>query len=433
MTDTHAMSETHASGEPNTRSARPHASVRRGWWPGWIWGIPVAAVIVVSWLGIRTLLSGNETITIRFPDSHDLKPKNSNVEFRGTNIGTVSSVRLDDAGDAVLVTVDIDDSATKFLRTGTRFWLRGANPSLTDPSSLAAVLSGPTIVMDPGPGKPSKSFVGLEHEPIAAAGAAPVLYEVSFQGDVGSLKVGDPVKLHGFTVGEIRQIGFSYDAQTDQLSMPTTLALYPSLFHIQGVSQPGGSAALTAAITQLVSKGLRARLDQDPPLVGSHEVSLEMLPGAPTTFPAVVDGMPQIPAESGGGLTSIVTRINKVPIEAIARNVLEATHRIDTLVGSPHIKDAIGQLDAALRQIHQMTSSAAPQVPQIITRLRSTANDLDAAVKSAQQLVGGSATQNGLQSTVGEITDAARAVRSLADYLDRNPEALIKGRVDDSP
>ncbi len=427
------MTDTPASHEPNSKPERPHAKVRRGWWPGWIWGIPVAALIVVGWLGIRTLLSGNENITIRFADGHDLKPKNSNVEYRGAVIGTVSAVRLDDAGDGVNVSVTIDDSATRFLRTGTRFWLRGANPSLSNLSSLAAVRTGPTIVMDPGAGKPSKKFIGLEHEPIAPGGAAPVFYEVSFQGDVGSLKVGDPVKLHGFTVGEIRQISFSYDAQTDQLSMPTSVALYPALFHIKGVSQPGGSAALTATITQLVSKGLRARLDQNPPLVGSYQVSLEMLPGAPTTFPAVVDGMPQIPAESGGGLNSIVTRINKVPIEAIARNVLEATHRIDTIVGSPHIKDAIGQLDAALRQIHQMTSSAAPQVPQIISRLRSTANDLDAAVKSAQQLVGGTATQNGLESTVGEITDAARSVRSLADYLDRNPEALIKGRVDDSP
>ncbi|HWG75223.1 MAG TPA: MlaD family protein [Steroidobacteraceae bacterium] len=427
------MTDEHAREQADNKSAPRQASVRRGWWPGWIWGIPVAALIVVGWLGLKTLLSGNQTITIRFADSHDLKPKNSTVEFRGTNIGTVSDVKLDDAGDAVNVTVEIDDSATKFLRTGTRFWLRGASPSLSDPASLAAVLSGPTIVMEPGGGKKTTHFNGLEQQPVAPAGAAPVFYEVSFQGDVGSLKSGDPVKLHGFSVGEIRQIGFSYDAQTGELSMPTTIALYPSLFHIQGVSQPRSSQALTAAITQLVSKGLRARLDQNPPLVGSYQVTLEMLQGAPTTLPGVVDGMPQIPAESGGGLSSIVTRINKVPIEAIARNVLDATHQIDTIVASPHIKDAIGQLDAALRQIHQMTSSAAPQVPQIISRLRTTANDLDAAVKSAQQLVGGTATQNGLSSTVEEITDAARAVRSLADYLDRNPEALIKGRSDDSP
>jgi paraquat-inducible protein B len=427
------MTEARTPSEPGADARRPQAKVRRGWWPGWIWGVPVAALIVVGWLGLRTLLSGNETITIRFANSHDLKPKNSNVAFRGTNVGRVTAVRLDDAGDAVDVTVSIDDSATKFLRTGTRFWLRGANPSLTDPSSLAAVLSGPTIVMEPGQGSKTTHFVGLEHEPVAPVGATPVLYEVSFQGDVGSLKRGDPVKLHGFSVGEIRQIGFSYDLHSGELSMPTTIALYPSLFHVRGANQPAASAALTAAITQLVSKGLRARLQQNPPLVGSYQVTLEMQTGAPTTLPAVVDGMPQIPAESGGGLTSIITRINKVPIEAIAHNVLDATHQIDGIVASPHIKDAIGQLDAALRQIHQMTASAAPQVPQIVSRLRSTANDLDTAVKSAQRLVGGTATQNGLGSTIQELTEAARAVRSLANYLDQNPQALIRGRSDDPP
>jgi hypothetical protein len=42
---------------------------------------------------------------------------------------------------------------------------------------------------------------------------------------------------------------------------------------------------------------------------------------------------------------------------------------------------------------------------------------------------GGMASQNGnLQSTLKELTGAARSVRSLADYLDRHPEALIKGK-----
>ncbi|MGH8205821.1 MAG: MlaD family protein [Steroidobacteraceae bacterium] len=389
---------------------------------------------MVGWLGLRTVLSGNEKITIRFEDAHSLKPNNSNVVYRGTNIGRVTDVQLDDNGNAVTVTASIDDSATKFLTTGTRFWLRGANPSLANPASLAAVLSGPTIVMQPGSGAKTSHFTGLEHEPIAPIGAEPaVLYEVSFDGEVGALKSGDPVKLHGFTVGEVRQIGFSYNARTGELSMPVTIALYPSLFHIQGAAHPAGPSQLTAAIGELESRGLRARLDQDPPLVGSYEVGLEILSGAPGFAPTIVDGLPQLPAESGGGLSSIVARINKVPIEQIARNVLDATHRIDTLVASPRLKDAIGQLDGALRQVHQMTSSAAPQIPQLISRLHKVADDLDTAVKSSQQLVGGTATQNGLNSTIEEITEAARAVRSLADYLDRNPEALIKGRSSQMP
>lgn len=430
------MSEQTSTGGPRhtAAAARPEAHVRRRWWPGWIWGIPVAALAVVSWLGIRTLLSGNEDITIQFPDAHDLKPNNSNVVYRGTNVGLVTAVKLDKNGDAVTVTASIDDSATQFLRTGTRFWLKGAHPSLSDPGSLGAILSGPTIEMEPGPGARSRHFVGLEREPIGSIGGErPVLYEVSFDGDVGSLHSGDPVKLHGFTVGEVRSVSFSYNAQTGELSMPGTIALYPSLFHMQGTPTPDSTAQLAAAIGQLVQQGLRARLEQDPPLVGSYRVSLEMQPGAPAVKPAVVEGLPQLPAESGGGLTSIMARINKVPIEQIARNVLDMTHHLDALVSSPHLKDALGQLDGALRQIHQITTAASPQIPQLITRLRTAADDLDATVKSTHQLVGGSATQDGLNSTLGEISEAARAVRSLANYLDRNPEALIRGRTEPGP
>ncbi|HXR93464.1 MAG TPA: hypothetical protein VN750_24615, partial [Steroidobacteraceae bacterium] len=64
------------------------AGIRRSWWPGWIWLVPVAALLVVGWMGVRYLLRGGENITIEFDDAHELKPKNSNVVYRGMNIGT---------------------------------------------------------------------------------------------------------------------------------------------------------------------------------------------------------------------------------------------------------------------------------------------------------------------------------------------------------
>jgi paraquat-inducible protein B len=414
-----------SSGKPD----RVEARVRHGWWPGWIWAIPIAALIVVGWLFARWLFSGGESITISFPDAHDLKKNNTNVVYRGTNVGRVTNIKLNDSGTAVIVTCSIDEDAKKFLRSGTRFWLKGANPSLQDLSSLAAVLSGPTIEMVPGNGPKATHFNGLEREPVSpTADARPLLYEVSLDGDVGSLKSGDPVKLHGFTVGEVREIAFDYDAKTGDLAMPGTIALYPALLHIKGVAEPDSPAALRAAIDTLIGKGLRARLDQDPPLVGSFRVSLEMMPGAPAATPAIVDGIEQIPAASGGGLASIVQRINKVPIEQIAQNVLDATHHIDSIVSSPRLKDAVTQLDSALKQIRTTVSKAGPQVSQLTVTLRKAADDLDQTAKSANHVVSGTASEGGLDTTLREIKDAARSIRSLADYLDRHPEALIKGR-----
>jgi paraquat-inducible protein B len=428
------MSERPASaggGEPQSPD-RVQAGVRHGWWPGWIWAIPIAALLIVMWLGARALFAGGTRITIRFNDAHQMKKENTDVVLRGTQVGHVTDIALDADGTGVLVTASIEREAAKYLTTGTRFWLQGANPSLSDLSSLGSLLSGPTIVMDPGPGKHADEFVGLEKQPIAPVTGRPILYEVSLGSEAGSLAGGDPVTLRGFTVGEVRDVGFAYDPASGALSTPATLAIYPSLFHAKGMSTAPNATEVSAEIALLIGKGLRARLARNPPLVGSYQVSLEMVPGAqPPAGPLTADGLPVIPVAEGGGIGSIVTRINKVPIEQISHNLLSITAHVSALTSSPKLKDAVAQLDAALRQIHRMTAEAGPQVPVVIARLRRAAGDLDATAKSANRLMSGTATQNGLADTVQEITETARAVRSLANYLDRHPEALIRGRAGD--
>src|SRR6185437_10973058 len=220
-----------ASGSPD----RVHAGVRHGWWPGWIWAIPIAALLVVIWLGARTLLAGGTDITIRLTDAHNLKKENTDVVFRGTQVGHVTGIELTQDGTGVIVSASIDKDAAKFLTTGTRFWLQGANPSLSNLSSLGSLLSGPTIIMDPGPGKKARHFLGLERAPVdPSATEQPLLYEISLDSEAGALAGGDPVTLRGFTVGEVRDVGFTYDPATGDLATPATLALYPSLFHAKG-------------------------------------------------------------------------------------------------------------------------------------------------------------------------------------------------------
>lgn len=412
---------------------RTQAGVRHGSWPGWIWAIPIAALLIVIWLGVRALLAGGTTITIRFNDAHGMKKENTTVMLRGAQIGNVTDIKLNADGTGVVVKASIDDAAAKFLRTGTRFWLQGANPSLSNLSSLGSLLSGPTIIMNPGRGSKARSFVGLEQQPIApSSGERPLLYEISLGSEAGSLGGGDPVTLRGFIVGQVRDVRFAYDPTTGELSTPATLEIYPSLFHVKGQRTSPSPVDVSAEIAHLITKGMRARLSRDPPLVGAYQVSLETVPGAkPPTGPQTADGLPVIPVAEGGSIASIVTRINKVPIEHISQNLLSITSHVNALTSSPKLKDAVVQLDAALRQIHGMTAKAGPQIPVLIAHLRQAAADLDGTAKSADRLVSGTATQNGLADTIQEITDTARAVRALADYLDRHPEALIRGRAGD--
>lgn len=256
-----------------------------------------------------------------------------------------------------------------------------------------------------------------------------MLFAVSFDGNVGELKPGDPVNLRGFTVGEVEQIGFHYEPETGSIATPVTLALYPALLPIRGTPPVQPAGGFQNVVNDLVSHGLRAQLERDPPLIGGYHVTLEIVPSAAPASLNTAASLPEIPtAPIGNGLESIVSRFNKVPIEQIAQNVLDITHHVDDIVASPQLKESVAQLDASLREIRQTIRQIAPQVTHVVERLRATAEQLEHTATAADNTLGGATTQTGVQNTLREIKEAAGAVRALADYLDRHPEALISGR-----
>ncbi|HZD40854.1 MAG TPA: MlaD family protein [Terriglobales bacterium] len=408
------------------RTSPSQAGTRRSRWPGWIWAIPIAAFGITAWLLVRALAQGGTEITITFPDVHGIDPKNTDINYLGMKIGHVTGVSLAKDGHSVKVIAKVQDSASKFLKTETVFWLQSPSPS--NLSSFGALFSGPKIMMQPGSGKSETHFNGLAHKPLPANHGAAVLFVVPFEGTVGELSQGDTVKVRGFPVGEVKRIDFHYDAITGKIESPVTLALYPDLFHIEGARLPNRAEALKAALDQLVTEGLRARLEREPPFIGSYQVNLDMVPGLPSARMKISDHLPEIPTAPGGGLESIATRFKKIPVEQISQHVLGITKNVEKIVSSAKLRDSVAQLDASLREIRRVIKDVGPKMTQLAQSLDSTAKQLDQTAKAANKTLGGAPSQTGLQDTLREIKEAARAVRSLADYLDRHPEALISGR-----
>ncbi|HEY3663281.1 MAG TPA: MlaD family protein [Chthoniobacterales bacterium] len=410
-------------------SSEVKAATKHSWWPGWIWAVPLAAFGIGVWLLVRFLTQGGTDITITFEDAYGISAGDTVIKYRGTKVGSIESVDLSQDGKGVKVEATIKDSAKQFLTTGTLFYLRGAQPSLSNLSSLGSVLSGPTVVMEPGPGKKTKHFQGLEKKPeIPRQHGPPVLFRVHFDGAVGDLKEGDAVKLRGFAVGEVKETGFHYDAETGKIRTPVTVALYPTLFQIEHAAAKDPAAALQAALKHLVEEGLRASLDREPPLIGSYRVSFEMVPGAPQAELKIADNLPEIPTAPGGGLQSLVSSVNKIPLDQISQNVLDLTKHLDQLASSPKLKESFAELDASLQEIHRTVETIGPKVDQLVRTLRNTAHQLDQASAATAKTIGGPASQNGLNDTMREVKDAARSIRSLADYLERHPESLISGK-----
>jgi paraquat-inducible protein B len=416
------------SDAPSSKPRRTEAEIRRSRWPGWIWAVPIAAVAIVIWLVARSWEAGGKDITVVFDHAAGMSGQ-TEVTNRGVKVGKVKSVKLDKDERHVTATIHIDDDATDDLKSDTRFYLEGAEPTLSDLSSLKAVISGPTIVMVPGGGAHADHFAGRTGKPPEIL-AEPVRYLVRFKGDVGDLSAGAPVTLRGFTVGEIVSTGFSADPQTGAIAAPVVLALDAQRFHIAKAAGGGDAAArMTALLTKLVEKGLRAKLAQSPPLIGRRQVTLEVVSDASPATLAIDGQYPEIPSDEGGSLDALMTRLGQFPIAEIGNDTRSIAEHVNDLVASPQLKDSVDHLEHALAELDSVTRRIGPQLTPTIDDLRKAASEIDATAATARKTLGGSAAAEGnLQESLHELSNAARAVRSLADYLDRHPEALIQGR-----
>src|SRR5579862_744285 len=298
------MSEpvTHAS-----HAERTVAEIRRGRWPGWIWAVPIAALGIVLWLLVREVSLGGTTVTVIFEQASGIEADSTVVRYRGVEIGKVKNVSLSKDGSKVLVQLSIHDADKKYLRAGTRFYLEGANPSLTDPASLKAVLSGPTIEMRPGVGEPAHDFVGiLGTAPAVLQGA--LAYRLHFNGAVGELRDGASVTLRGFKVGEVTDVRLGIDPTEGSISTTVLIALDPRRFHIEGVppQSSGEAATLNGALRSLVTHNLRARITQSPPFIGSREIELATVPHAAPAALQRVGSYFEIPTTEPSDIRSVV-------------------------------------------------------------------------------------------------------------------------------
>jgi len=416
---------------------RTNALARKSRWPGWIWSVPIAAVGIVAWLLIRAFSEQGVDVTVTFDDAAGMKARDTKVSFHGLEIGKVNSVELASDRQHVLAHLALDKTVRKDLTSGTRFYLQGAEVSFSDPASLKAILAGPSILMIAGAGSPSRTFTGrLGKPPEVLAVSTPVV--VNFDGDVGKLKPGAAVSLRGFTVGKVDNVQLTTDAVTGAITTSVMLDLDPTRFNIRMLpaSPIDWPATLRATLASLVRHGLRATLKQTPPLVGPEQVDLVVAPDSAAAELLTVGSYPQIPAENGG-LSALPAKLGRLPVQQIGDNLLAISSQVKKLTASPQLQDSIVHLDRSMVELDRTLKAVGPQIAptlvsvhQTIDGLRHTADEVDATAEAARKLLGGSAASpNGnLQQAVRELTGTARSIRTLANYLDQHPEALIQGR-----
>ena len=397
-------------------------------------------------------------------------PAGTPVELQGMRVGRVLGAEYDEKRGVTSVFVFIVQRFANQVRQSTRFWragglnvqFSGAGLSMGGGSGVASLLSSPVAFSTPevlagAPVADNTRFQLYESQAAAeAASEGPQLaYVTYFPGSVHGLVPGTVVQLKGVPVGRVRDVRLQYVPQTATLETPVTIEIDSRKLELP-VTDVTMLADLRAqmndVLAKLVQKGLRATLSTSLVLPGASGVGLEMVGRPGTARLAVEHDPPIIPAAAGGtgiegalgAVNSIAARINNLPIEEIAGHLRNTAARIDTLVHDKQLDESVQRLNRSLADVEQITKTARENVGPITKSIRNATENIEPIVKSlrnaaasaetaagrASQLVGSSAARQNydLGTLVEELTKAALAVRTLANYLEENPDALLKGR-----
>ena len=88
-----------------------------------------------------------------------------------------------------------------------------------------------------------------------------------------------------------------------------------------------------------------------------------------------------------------------------------------------------GKLDTTLSALQTLATNLDQQMQPLSDSAKATMDQATSTLRAAESLIGeDSHTRYTLETTLEELAAAARSVRLMADYLEQNPDALLKGK-----
>jgi paraquat-inducible protein B len=368
------------------------------------------------------------------------------VYYRQIRVGEVVAFHLDEKGKQIETKIFVHAPYQKYVRKNTRFWnASGLDVKLdakgikVDTESFVSMLVG-GIAFDilEGNGTPGEdtedfeTFTLFENLESAREKVYPIrtLYVLYFNESVRGLSPGAPVEFRGIPIGRVVEVNLEFDMQKQVFQIPVIVATEPERIFTMG-EFPDGMAR--EKLTEfLVEKGLRAQLRTGSLLTGQQYVALDMFPNAKPARVVQRGKYPEIPTvptqieEIGAKLTQLVNKLEKVPVEQIGNDLRDTIRSTNRLVSSPEVTEALKALNATIRELQQLTADlrtrVAPETQAVLEQARRSLATADDALRPDSPL------RYQLKETLEELGTAARSLRALTDYLERHPEALLRGK-----
>jgi paraquat-inducible protein B len=288
-------------------------------------------------------------------------------------------------------------------------------------------------------------------------------YVLYFKGSVKGLNIGAPVVFRGVKIGTVTDIELQFNTADLSARIPVTIELDHEKF--KTVSDE--VVKKYQYLEPLIARGLRAQLTMQSMVTGQLMINFDFFPETPAELSDISSDYPEIPTISSG-FDELLETIEQLPLQVLFDKLVSSVEGIEALVKAPETRESISNLNETLKSAKKMLDDIDMQIQPFVTSIEETSDaaraafvqaektlameegvpgDLASSLKktldtasdaleqtqktfaSIQEFVAeDSAFSYEMNSMLKDLSAAARSIRVMADYFERHPEALIKGK-----
>ncbi len=289
-----------------------------------------------------------------------------------------------------------------------------------------------------------------------------------FDGSVKGLTIGAPVAFKGVQIGEVIDFDVIVDLDTYDVLTPVEVRIFTD--RIVGVR--GGEVVESGdddydPTAALIERGLRAQLQVQSLLTGLLYIQLDFHPGRPPRFtaedlekydlPEGINILPTVPTD----LERLTRSLEEFDFRALFDNIETTLAGIDRFINDPDFQALPENMGATLAAIEQLSTRLDREVeamspdlnalvadasgtmrtlnkdlPGLSAEAQKSLEELTAALSAAETTLSNvdyllsddSAVLYEIRTAAKELGAAGRALQSLAETIETQPESIFKGK-----
>ena len=282
----------------------------------------------------------------------------------------------------------------------------------------------------------------------------PTRFICMFPGNLNGLKIGAPVKVRGVQIGEVSAIRLRLDPSEGELRsgftgfrLPVIIDLDQTMLKERGAL---GEALSQRGVENWIKQGMRAQLETESLLTGLLYIDLDLHKGTEPNFVLQPGGpymeIPTLPTEFAQlqeRLVETLDKLEKIDFKGLVDSITDPANSIKSLANSPDLRDTMGELKETVTNLNQtivtarhVLNDANGEIGPLVKDLRETSDETNETLKETRTTLVGlqqaldpeSPLAVHLNQTLESLDQASQTVDDLAEYLQRNPAALIRGR-----